>query len=282
MDRRFFAIALVLAVLALVAVAAIGSGTDEREKETPATPEVPDTPDTPDAPEEKHTASIVLDRQSMTLQAGEYEQASATVTPSDSSDKVEWSTSDRAVATVSLTGYVYGKSEGTATITATSGGCSASLTVTVTKAPTTGEKNALKRALSYLEWNEFSEKGLYEQLLYEKFSETEARYGVDHCGADWQEQADKKAKSYLTTSRFSEAGLVNQLVRWEDFTEDQARLAVSRCGADWDEQAVLKAKEMMQSSYGYSRDGILYDMVHVYLYTQAQADKAVAEVWPQS
>ena len=231
MDRRFFAIALVLAVLALIAVAAIGSGTDENKKETPTTPEVPDVPDTPDVPdaptipEVRHTESVVLDRAFMTMPIGQTLKVEATVTPSDSVDRAEWSTSDRMVATVSQGGYVTARSEGTATITVESGGHSASLQVTVYQGVTQGERNAERSAKAYVAAMSFSEKGLYEQLLYEKFSDAEARYGVEHCGADWYAEAQESARGYLNAMSFSKEGLYDQLV-YEGFTEDQARKAV--------------------------------------------------------
>ncbi len=68
---------------------------------------------------------------------------------------------------------------------------------------TTGERNALKKAQSYLDFSAFSRDGLIGQLEYEGFSNSEATYGADNVGADWNEQALKKAKSYLDFSAFS-------------------------------------------------------------------------------
>lgn len=56
----------------------------------------------------------------------------AALTPSGAQGTITWSTSAPAVATVSATGVVTGKTEGTVVITATSDGLSASCTVTVT------------------------------------------------------------------------------------------------------------------------------------------------------
>lgn len=86
---------------------------------------------------------------------------------------------------------------------------------------TTGEKNALKKAKSYLDYTAFSYSGLIHQLEFEGFTSDEAAYGVDNCGADWYEQAEKKAKSYLDYSAFSRDGLIHQL-EFDGFTEDQA------------------------------------------------------------
>lgn len=67
----------------------------------------------------------------------------------------------------------------------------------------------------------FSYSGLIDQLKYEGFSESEAEYGADNCGADWNEQAEKKAKEYLDFMAFSYDGLVEQL-EYEGFTHSQA------------------------------------------------------------
>ena len=285
MDRRFFAIALVLAVLALIAVAAIGSGTDEKEKETPTTPETPDTPetpttpetpDTPEVPEARHTESVVLDRAFMTMPIGQTLKVEATVTPSDSADRAEWSTSDRMVATVSQGGYVTARSEGTATITVESGGHSASLQVTVYKGVTQGERNAEQSARQYVGSMDFSEKGLFDQLLYEGFTEAEARYGVEHCGADWFAEALDSAKGYVGTMDFSEKGLFDQLVH-DGFTESQARHGAQGCGADWYAEAEESARQYLES-FPMSKEE-LYGQLVFEGFTEDQARKAVDKVY---
>ena len=60
---------------------------------------------------------------------------------------------------------------------------------------TVSQKNALKKAKSYIDFQAFSHDGLVEQLEFEGFSHEDAVYGADNCGADWNEQAVKKAKS---------------------------------------------------------------------------------------
>lgn len=86
---------------------------------------------------------------------------------------------------------------------------------------TLGMKNALAKAKSYLSFDGFSKKGLMDQLAFEGFSEEEAAYAVEACGADWNEQAAKKAKSYMSFSSFSKTGLIEQL-EFEGFTHEQA------------------------------------------------------------
>ena len=94
---------------------------------------------------------------------------------------------------------------------------------------TTGERNALDSAKSYLRSSAFSYSGLIDQLKYEGYSASEAKYGVDNCDADWNEQAVKCAKAYLDTMSFSKQGLIEQL-EYEGFTHDQAVYGVEHNG----------------------------------------------------
>ena len=58
-------------------------------------------------------------------------------------------------------------------------------------------------------------------MIYEGFTEDEAEYGADNCGADWKEQAAKKAKSYEESLSMSQSELIDQLM-YEGFTAEQA------------------------------------------------------------
>ncbi len=94
---------------------------------------------------------------------------------------------------------------------------------------TMGEKNALDTALSYLRYTSFSYSGLIKQLEYEGYTHEEAVYGVDNCGADWNEQAALQAQSYLDIMPFSREGLIEQL-EFEGFTKEQAEYGVQAVG----------------------------------------------------
>lgn len=97
------------------------------------------------------------------------------------------------------------------------------------KEPTLGEKNALASAKNYLSFSSFSKKGLIKQLEFEGFSNQEAQYAVENCGADWNEQAAKSAQNYLSFSSFSKSGLIQQL-KFEGFTDEQAQYGASAVG----------------------------------------------------
>jgi hypothetical protein len=98
-----------------------------------------------------------------------------------------------------------------------------------TDSATLGEKNAAKSALNYLSVMPFSYSGLVKQLEFEGYTQAEAAYGVDRCGADWNEQAALKAQSYLDFSSFSRDGLIAQL-EFEGFTRQQAEYGVQAVG----------------------------------------------------
>ncbi len=85
----------------------------------------------------KPVTSITLSKTSLSLKVGATETLTATVLPSDASNKaVTWKSSNTAVATVSTSGKVTAVASGTATITATAqdgSGKSGSCSVTVTQ-----------------------------------------------------------------------------------------------------------------------------------------------------
>ena len=82
-------------------------------------------------------SSITLDKSSASLKVGETVTLTATVNPSDATDKtVTWTTSDATVATVS-NGVVTAKKLGTATITAKAGEKTATCSITVIPTPVT-------------------------------------------------------------------------------------------------------------------------------------------------
>ena len=82
---------------------------------------------------QKTVTSVTLNQSSLTLVVGESSTLSATVSPADAPDKtVSWTSSNTSVASVS-NGVVKAVSEGSATVTASCGGKSATCAVTVQK-----------------------------------------------------------------------------------------------------------------------------------------------------
>lgn len=94
---------------------------------------------------------------------------------------------------------------------------------------TTSQKNAVRKAQSYLSFSGFSRDGLVAQLEFEKFSHEDAVYGADNAGANWNEEAAQKAKSYMDMQGYSRDGLIQQLL-FEKFTQEQAEYGAKSVG----------------------------------------------------
>jgi len=139
--------------------------------------------------------------------------------------------------------------------------------------PLTGNEGALASAESYLNSSAFSYIGLIEQLEYEGFTLTEAKYGADNCGANWKKQALRTAESYLNSSSFSYSGLFEQL-EYEGFTSDEAQYGVDNCIVDWNEQAVKTAKSYISSSSDWSMSELM-DQLEYEGFTYSQAKYGV-------
>ena len=93
--------------------------------------------------------------------------------------------------------------------------------VTAAHATPISRANAVRVAKDYLQTQGFSFGGLVDQLKFEGFSRSDARYGAGHAGANWFRQAVRVARDYLQTQGFSFSGMVSQL-EFEKFTHRQA------------------------------------------------------------
>lgn len=207
--------------------------------------------------------------------------------------KYKWSSKNKSIATVTSKGKVTGKKTGTTYIyaksasgkifkckvivkkSASSGGSFSDGSGWQSPSGTTGQRNALARAKSYLRSSSFSYESLIHQLEYEGFSNADATYAVRNCGANWYEQALKKANSYLRSSSFSYSGLIHQL-EYEKFTSSQAKYGVDNCGANWYEQAAKKAASYMRFS-SFSRDRLIEQLTYEG-FTVAQAEYGASAV----
>ena len=91
------------------------------------------------------------------------------------------------------------------------------------------QENAVRKAQDFLREDNFSHKGLVEQLEYDQFSADDAEYAVSSIPVDWNAQAAGKAKSYVKQDAFSHQGLVEQL-EYDGFTASQAEYGVTAAG----------------------------------------------------
>ena len=105
------------------------------------------------------------------------------------------------------------------------------ITFSLGKKPTVGQKNALVKAKSYSDLMHMSKRGIYEQLTSEYgegFTAEEAQYAIDNLEVDYKANALAKAKSYQETMHMSKSAVYEQLVSeyGEKFTAEEAQYAV--------------------------------------------------------
>lgn len=82
-------------------------------------------------------------------------------------------------------------------------------------------KSAVSYATKRLEFMPYSRQGIITYLTDLGFTDEEAQYGADNCGADWYEEAAECAESYLEYMSFSRESLIDQL-EFEGFTYEEA------------------------------------------------------------
>lgn len=104
--------------------------------------------------------SVTLTETALTLTAGQSQSLTATVLPADAFQNVTWTTSNKAVATVTTSGVVTARKAGKAKITVkTANGKKATVTVTVTKAAASDAKyRALSVGTGFLGFGDSSAK----------------------------------------------------------------------------------------------------------------------------
>lgn len=98
---------------------------------------------------------------------------------------------------------------------------------TSAQAATAGQRNALNSAQSYLSLTALSKSALVDQLKYDNFSNSDARWAVAHVRVSWYAQAVKSARSYLQVTSLSRQSLREQL-EYDGFTSAQAAYGVKK------------------------------------------------------
>ena len=103
--------------------------------------------------------------------------------------------------------------------------------------PTAEQERAISRAKDYLQ----SSSKSYDELLYalttESFTKEDAKYAVDHCDANWEEEATEAARAVLDSqSGISYTKLLQQLES-KKFTHDEAVKGIDNNHPNWTEQA---------------------------------------------
>lgn len=113
------------------------------------------------------------------------------------------------------------------------------------------EDQAVKRAKYLLTKRAYSYQLLHNQLDMAGFFYTQCDYGVQNCGANWNEQAVRRAKELIDSKKgYSEKGLFLCI----GFRNEEAEYAKEKIAGsiNWNEQAVFAAKTLLsQDDYSY-------------------------------
>ena len=155
----------------------------------------------------------------LSLKSGASVQLTATVSPSNATDrKVTWTSSDSSVANVMGTGVVTaGNKAGTATITATAGGKSASVQVTVTGVPDPYEElDALAKAHAsdladgeYVVSTALKDGLVLEVAGWSKKDGANVDVWTSHGGANQKWKVSHDSKGYVTLSNANSGKVLN-------------------------------------------------------------------------
>ena len=121
---------------------------------------------------------------------------------------------------------------------------------------------ALEFVQSYLQMWAYSSAELTKMLTEEGFSETEAQYAIDNCGADWAQiniaLAQGQLQQFPITSRNA---LIEMLMDYNSMSKTEAAAAADTI--DWNKQALQAAYALLNDEYeiGYSAER-LYSWLH--------------------
>lgn len=96
---------------------------------------------------------------------------------------------------------------------------------------TAQEEGACKMAANTLSGATGTSRATIIQTLeWQQFSEAEAVLAVDHCNADWNQEAVESAKFYMQSTGASHSTMMQWLTSWQKFTDEQAEYACQQVG----------------------------------------------------
>ena len=75
-----------------------------------------------------------------------------------------------------------------------------------------------------------SKDGIIDQLIYDGCEEDDAAFAANHCGADWNEQADRFVKEFFLEYGYDREELIDKLITNAKFTQKQAEYAADQNG----------------------------------------------------
>ncbi len=145
-----------------------------------------------------------------------------------------------------------------------------------TEEPKDPKEAALKEAQELLDANFGLSASDLEQILveYEGVSSENAKYAVEHCEADWKQEALECAINYDGIG-FSYVNMRETLKMNHGFTKEEAQYAVDHCGNDWKKAAVDHIEIMMEYEpevyESYTREEMIAELVEIYWFTEEEA-----------
>ena len=121
---------------------------------------------------------------------------------------------------------------------------------------TKAEKDeAVKEAKLWLNEDGVSYQNLIKALMANGFSQAKAVYAVNHCGADWYEQAVRWAKN--EPNYYSYVKMVEDMQSDWLFTAEEAEYGVAHANIDWNLQALNFCQMLFEGDGGWSHVDIL-------------------------
>ena len=130
---------------------------------------------------------------------------------------------------------------------------------------------ALNYALQYSKYSGLSYNAIVNQLKNDGFSDEDAIYAADNCGADWNNNAIKLAQRFVEYEPYSKLVLLETL-QAEGFSLEQAKYGVDNSGIDFVQQAKNSALIYLKVE-NYDKDTIVDRLVNGEGFTQEEANK---------
>ena len=210
--------------------------------------------------------SVTLNKTSLSLTKGSSETLTATVSPSNATDKtVTWTSSNTSIATVS-NGLVTAKAEGTATITASAGGKSATCAVTVTQSSSNGPKAVDLGLPSGIKWASYNVGATKPEEYGDYFAwgETKPKNDYSWSTYKWCNGSNTTLTKYNISSGYGtvdyktqlemsdDAARVNLGGKWRMPTNAEFEELIDNCDSEWATMNGVKGRKFTSKKNGNS------------------------------
>lgn len=149
---------------------------------------------------------------------------------------------------------------------------------------TTREREATKAAIKELNDYVFNTQSEIEEQLKENgYSAEEVKYAIEHCGADWKEQAVIEAMIHLAAGGSSKESVMD-LMEYDGYSKELATYAANYEKHDYYEQALYDAVYLRYTYPKYGGSGTKEDtksMLEYDKYTEDEINFALKVVYEE-